>query len=123
MDDMALTLAAKGSPWYVPACLSLLLDGDVCKQNAPAEKRTRGKESLPSTTSVGGEQFMLLDFRAKASVQGVQMCNTPVPRPHLSDIQQGRVGFALLDHPQRLWARPSRRRAPSPSCVRILSST
>ena len=50
----------------------------VCEKCTPPEKKTRGNISFRSTISGGVEQFLLLDFMAKASTKGVFFSQTPV---------------------------------------------
>ena len=52
-------------------------------KNTPPEKNTGGKTGFQSTKSGAGEQFLLLDFMAKARIKGVVVSQTPVWK-HLS---------------------------------------
>ena len=53
-------------------------DTGVCKKETPPEKKTCEHISLENTQSGAGEQFLLLDCRARACAKGVLISQTPV---------------------------------------------
>ena len=57
--------------------LEQVCDTGVCEKNTPPEKKTCEKIGFQSTKAGAGQQFLLLDCRARARIEGV-FVQTPV---------------------------------------------
>ena len=63
---------------YIYIASGELLHTGVCEKNIPPDRKTCGKTSLKNTKSGAGEQFLLLDCRAKARQHIYFLSQTPV---------------------------------------------
>ena len=69
---------------------------DVCEKNTPPEKKTCRKNSFQNTELGGGQQFLLLDCRARACTKGVFFSQTPVGPADCNHCNRNQEWFQCL---------------------------
>ena len=83
----------------------------VCEKNTPRENDAHWNVSLQSTRSGAGEQFLLLDCRARACAEGLFFSQTPVSPLSASPPREGLGSFLQIGLRTLLFARRLRRHA------------